>query len=128
MPRVGFEPTNPASERAKTVHASDRAATVTGNQVTLVRQNLFFRIANVLNGVSLGTELGALIDSKLYFHRLVHYLFSHAMKLLGITDNFCFSFSSLHRFCYFTSCWSERNLNVQLSKILLASITDSNKL
>jgi hypothetical protein len=30
MPRVGFESTIPASERAKTVHASDRAATVTG--------------------------------------------------------------------------------------------------
>jgi hypothetical protein len=28
MPRVGFEPTIPAFERAKTVHALDRAATV----------------------------------------------------------------------------------------------------
>jgi hypothetical protein len=27
---MGFEPTIPASERAKTVHALDRAATVTG--------------------------------------------------------------------------------------------------
>jgi hypothetical protein len=31
MPCVGFEPTIPASERAKTVHALDRSATVTGN-------------------------------------------------------------------------------------------------
>jgi hypothetical protein len=30
MPQVGFEPTIPAFERAKTVHASDRAATVIG--------------------------------------------------------------------------------------------------
>jgi hypothetical protein len=30
MPYVGFEPTFPASERAKTVYALDRAATVTG--------------------------------------------------------------------------------------------------
>jgi hypothetical protein len=30
MPWVGFELTIPASERAKTVHASDRSATVTG--------------------------------------------------------------------------------------------------
>jgi hypothetical protein len=30
MPSVGFEPMIPASERAKTVHALDRAATVTG--------------------------------------------------------------------------------------------------
>jgi hypothetical protein len=30
MPRVGFEPTVPAFARAKTVHALDRTATVTG--------------------------------------------------------------------------------------------------
>jgi hypothetical protein len=30
MPWVGFEPTIPGSERAKTVHALDRSATVTG--------------------------------------------------------------------------------------------------
>jgi hypothetical protein len=30
MPWVGFESTIPASERAKTVHALDRAATVIG--------------------------------------------------------------------------------------------------
>jgi hypothetical protein len=30
MPRVGFEPTIPAFERAKTVHALDRAVTVIG--------------------------------------------------------------------------------------------------
>jgi hypothetical protein len=30
MPRVGFEPTTPVFERAKTVYASDRAATVIG--------------------------------------------------------------------------------------------------
>jgi hypothetical protein len=31
MPCVGFEPTNPASERAKTVHVLDRSAAVTGS-------------------------------------------------------------------------------------------------
>jgi hypothetical protein len=30
MPRVGYEPTIPVFERAKTVHALDRAATVIG--------------------------------------------------------------------------------------------------
>jgi hypothetical protein len=30
MPCVGFEPTIPASERAKIVHSLDRSATVTG--------------------------------------------------------------------------------------------------
>jgi hypothetical protein len=33
MPRVGFEPTIPVFERAKTVHALDRAATVIGLQL-----------------------------------------------------------------------------------------------
>jgi hypothetical protein len=31
MPRVGFEPTFPVFERAKIVHALDRAATVIGS-------------------------------------------------------------------------------------------------
>jgi hypothetical protein len=31
MPRVGLEPTTPVFERAKTVHALDRAATVIGS-------------------------------------------------------------------------------------------------
>jgi hypothetical protein len=31
MPRLGFEPTIPVLERAKTVHALDRAATVIGS-------------------------------------------------------------------------------------------------
>jgi hypothetical protein len=30
MPWVGFEPTIPASERAKTVHVLDRSVTITG--------------------------------------------------------------------------------------------------
>jgi hypothetical protein len=30
MPQVGFEPTIPVFERTKTVHTSDRAATVIG--------------------------------------------------------------------------------------------------
>jgi hypothetical protein len=32
MPKVGFEPTIPVFEREKIVHASDRAATVTGRK------------------------------------------------------------------------------------------------
>jgi hypothetical protein len=36
MPRVGLEPTIPASEREKTVHALDRAATVTSARRTLL--------------------------------------------------------------------------------------------
>jgi hypothetical protein len=39
MPYVGFEPTIPASERAKTVHASDRSATVTRQQLITYNNN-----------------------------------------------------------------------------------------
>jgi hypothetical protein len=35
MPRVGFEPRIPAFERAKTVHALDRAAIVIGTRLGL---------------------------------------------------------------------------------------------
>jgi hypothetical protein len=33
MRRVGFEPTTPVFERAKTVHVLDRAATVSGMKI-----------------------------------------------------------------------------------------------
>jgi hypothetical protein len=36
---VGFELNIPASERAKTVHALDRATTVTGNKANLLDDN-----------------------------------------------------------------------------------------
>jgi hypothetical protein len=37
MHRVGLEPTIPVFERAKTVHALDRAATVIGTEMPLGR-------------------------------------------------------------------------------------------
>jgi hypothetical protein len=36
MPRVRFETTNPVSQRAKTVHALDRAATVLSPNITRI--------------------------------------------------------------------------------------------
>jgi hypothetical protein len=39
MPRVGFEPTIPALERVKAVHALDRAATVIGGGIRIGRGN-----------------------------------------------------------------------------------------
>jgi hypothetical protein len=39
MPWVGLKPTMPESERAKTIHALDRAATVTGNFSLYVHKN-----------------------------------------------------------------------------------------
>jgi hypothetical protein len=41
MPRVGFEPTIPMFERAKTVHALDRAFTVIGYFKLMARRTLF---------------------------------------------------------------------------------------
>jgi hypothetical protein len=48
MPRVGFEPTIPAFERAKTVHALDGAATVIGSTNLLADLNLNIRVSNFL--------------------------------------------------------------------------------
>jgi hypothetical protein len=39
MPCVGYEPTIPASERGKTVHALDRSATVTGTISTKIKNS-----------------------------------------------------------------------------------------
>jgi hypothetical protein len=41
MPQVGFEPTAPVSERAKTVHGLDRAVTVIGIYTFSVDYNGF---------------------------------------------------------------------------------------
>jgi hypothetical protein len=40
MPSVGFEPTIPAFEQAKTVHALVRAATVIGSSLVIILKNL----------------------------------------------------------------------------------------
>jgi hypothetical protein len=39
MPQVGLEPTIPAFERTKTVHAQDRAATVIGMELAIPYRN-----------------------------------------------------------------------------------------
>jgi hypothetical protein len=50
MPRVGFEPTSPVFERAKTVHALERAATVVGRTLyyrNVPRRNFRLQILEV---------------------------------------------------------------------------------
>jgi hypothetical protein len=37
---MGFEPTTPAFERAKTVHALDRGATLIGDDANLLSENM----------------------------------------------------------------------------------------
>jgi hypothetical protein len=44
MPRVGFEPTIPAIERGKTVHASDRAALVIGEDDIVLNSTMRSRV------------------------------------------------------------------------------------
>jgi hypothetical protein len=52
MPWVGFETTIPASERAKTVHALDRSATVTGKTVLDVLNILYCVGLQILFGTT----------------------------------------------------------------------------
>jgi hypothetical protein len=49
MPYVGLELTIPASERAKTVHASDRSATVTGDHPTNFRKICIHKMSLFIN-------------------------------------------------------------------------------
>jgi hypothetical protein len=46
MPQVAFDPTIPVFERAKTVHALDRAATVIGSVVSSKKVKLFLCLTN----------------------------------------------------------------------------------
>jgi hypothetical protein len=47
MPRVGFEPTIPAFERAKTVHALDSAVTVIGLHADVEQLKLYILHLNL---------------------------------------------------------------------------------
>jgi hypothetical protein len=49
MPRVGFKPTTPVFERAKTFHALDRADTVVGTVIHIRPFNEFCVAVNVFN-------------------------------------------------------------------------------
>jgi hypothetical protein len=46
MPWMGSEPTIPASDREKTLHALDRSATVTGSLISII-------IISIIGGVGL---------------------------------------------------------------------------
>jgi hypothetical protein len=52
---MGFETTIPASERAKTVHALDRSATVTGLP-TIIKTNLINTVICDFNDFISGTD------------------------------------------------------------------------
>jgi hypothetical protein len=82
MLRVGFEPMIPAFERAKTVHALDRAATVFG--VPLVYPYIFF--CNILDFLE-----KRLLQAICMLHVTVIYIY------LGLATNFLLWLA--HLFC-----------------------------
>jgi hypothetical protein len=49
MPRVGFEPTTPVSERTKTVHGLDHAATVIGVIKITMKKYLHGKLTRIFN-------------------------------------------------------------------------------
>jgi hypothetical protein len=56
MPQVGFETKIPESEREKTVHALDRAATVTGSKKINIYKNPFIVSKNISSSYPGGTS------------------------------------------------------------------------
>jgi hypothetical protein len=69
MPSVGFEPTIPVFERAKTVHASDRAATVIGtfNYSHIKKYTGHFPLGGVLSRIFFITVM-ILYQSNVFSH------------------------------------------------------------
>jgi hypothetical protein len=61
MPRVGFEPTTPVFQRAKTVHALDRAATVIGKQTATFNKKYLVADRNVNRNVIVGSKVVILL-------------------------------------------------------------------
>jgi hypothetical protein len=54
MPQVGFEPTIPVFARAKTIHATDRAAAVIGNyRYSLIKLKLLVARTHQVNNTQL---------------------------------------------------------------------------
>jgi hypothetical protein len=72
MPRVGFEPTNPVLERAETVHALNRAATV---------------IAAFSSATKVSVHINYYAEIDAYVHSCLHDLHAHFTCVLTcITD------------------------------------------
>jgi hypothetical protein len=62
--------------------------------------NFPYRLGNsVIQRTGCVKDLEVYFDSKLYFHQHVDYLFSHALKLLGLIRKINFSFSTIDSLC-----------------------------
>jgi hypothetical protein len=65
MPWVGFEPTIPAFQRAKTIHALDRAASVIGAKLIIFINPLFAKYSTTSQVIR--SEKGVFEKSKIDF-------------------------------------------------------------
>jgi hypothetical protein len=68
--------------------------------------------------------LGVFIDSKLYFHSHVDYIFSQSIKLLGFISNITFSFSTLDSLLIL--CFSLVRPKLEYASVVWNSITSTN--
>jgi hypothetical protein len=73
-------------------------------------------------------DLGVYLDSKLYFHTHVNFIFSQCIKLLGLIRSVTFSFSTLE--CMFVLYATLVRAKVEYASVVWNSITstDANKL
>jgi hypothetical protein len=94
MPLEGFEPTIPASERAKAVHVLDSSATVTGTYEAYCR------------------NIAALLGRRVVETPEEHLGFMSALQFTGSSDlrldDMCIGWESVHRLATgWTAEWSE---------------------
>jgi hypothetical protein len=113
-PWVGFEPMIPASERAKTVHALDRAATVTGE----AKSDIAFYLRNSENTTEPKTNIATFITK-------CRINVGEAVNIPWIQEGGCVAtVRSSGRFLWaadWTFCFNKRRGSFWLSALLLVS-------
>jgi hypothetical protein len=89
---VGFEPTIPASEQAKTVHALDRAATVTGNISIFIYMTNTIIDEEIMPQIEKSTYVPVKVNvSKIKYNHFMGIVPSHIRKG-GVRSSFNISF------------------------------------
>jgi hypothetical protein len=73
-------------------------------------------------------DLRVFLDSKLYFHNHINFIFSHCIKLLGLVRRLSFNFSSLE--CTFILYFTLFRSTVKYESVIWNCVTptDTNKL
>ncbi|PSN54165.1 hypothetical protein C0J52_06846, partial [Blattella germanica] len=69
--------------------------------ISFIRKTNWIKFEYKLNGIPIPrttciNDLGVLLDSKLYFHSHVDYLFSTSIKMLGLIRVITFNFNNIH--------------------------------